>query len=89
MAMTRWDYEFVVYPHDEHGQELPGAPLREITKHASESAARSRAGRLAKRYNGPVDLAHAGEGNWGERYITTAEPSPYHASGYRFERITA
>jgi hypothetical protein len=85
--MTRFDFEFVVYPHDEHGQELPGAPLRELRKLTSESAARSRAGTLAKRYRGPVDLAHAGAGHWSERYMTTANPSSYHAAGYCFERI--
>jgi hypothetical protein len=53
----------------------------------SDSAAKAAAGRLAKRNGGPVDLAFAGGAEWNERYITTAAPSPYHASGYRFERL--
>ena len=54
----------------------------------SESAARSVAGRMAKKINGPVDLAMAGSADWSDRYITTASPSEFHASGYRFERLT-
>lgn len=54
---------------------------------ASDSAARAKAGRLAKKINGPVDLARAGGAEWNERYITTANPSEYHAAGYRFERL--
>ncbi|PBB41743.1 hypothetical protein CK222_21545 [Mesorhizobium sp. WSM3866] len=53
----------------------------------SDSAARAKAGRMAKRCNGPVDLARAGAAPWDERYITTASPSQFHASGYRLERL--
>lgn len=56
------------------------------------SSARGYAGRLAKRINGPVDLAYAYQAgepaqDWADRYVTTAAPSEYHASGYRFERL--
>ncbi|TGT90865.1 hypothetical protein EN804_05890 [Mesorhizobium sp. M8A.F.Ca.ET.161.01.1.1] len=53
----------------------------------SDSAARAKAGRMAKRNNAPVDIALAGAAPWNERYITTASPSDFHASGYRFERL--
>ena len=54
----------------------------------TDSAARAKAGRLAKRVDGPVDLALAGAAEWDERYITTANPSTFHSTGYRFERLT-
>lgn len=53
----------------------------------NEASAKARAGRLAKRNGGPVDLARAGTSDWSRRYITTAAPSEFHASGYRFERL--
>src|SRR3546814_6840473 len=55
---------------------------------ASHSAARAKAGRIAKQIGGPVDLALAGAAPWDDRYITTASPSEHHASGYRLERLT-
>jgi hypothetical protein len=55
--------------------------------YASDSAARGAAGLLAKRNNGPVDLAYAGDEPWDKRYITTAAPSEYHTAGYRHERL--
>lgn len=51
--------------------------------------ARTHAGKLAKKMGGPVDLAKAGDGEWSERYITTAAASEYHTAGYRFERLDA
>ena len=79
-------FEFHAYHGDEGGSVASQAvittePLR------SDSAAKSKAGRLAKAINGPVDLAYAGGAEWDERYITTASPSEFHASGYRFERL--
>lgn len=59
-----------------------------VEDYVSESAARNAAGRQAKQDNGPCDLAHNGDEPWEERYITTASPSEYHATGYRFERLT-
>lgn len=59
----------------------------EVHRVVSKSAARARAGRLAKKYNGSVDIAHASSGEWNERYITTASPSEYHSTGFRFERL--
>lgn len=53
----------------------------------TESAAKAKAGRIAKRIDGPVDLAYAGAADWPERYVTTAMPSQFHAQGYRFERL--
>ena len=71
--------------HDFSGEAL----IPEVTtaRLASDSAARSRAGRLAKRAGGPVDLAFAGGAPWSERYITTAGASACHATGYYFERL--
>lgn len=62
-------------------------PVVTFERCAGDSAARAKAGRLAKSTGGPVDLALAGGGEWGDRYITTANPSEYHATGYRFERL--
>lgn len=56
---------------------------------SGDSAARSKAGRLAKKFDGPVDLAYAGAADWSDRYITTASPSTFYSSGYRFERLEA
>lgn len=53
----------------------------------SDSAARSWAARLAKASGGPVDLARAGNADWNERYMTTAAPCEFSASGCRFERL--
>jgi hypothetical protein len=80
-------FEFRVFPADEDGCMDTTAELREITDHEDRQAAKSRGGSLAKRYNGPVDIAYAGNAPWADRYITTASPSKYHSRGYRFERI--
>jgi hypothetical protein len=53
----------------------------------SDAAAKAKAGRLAKSMGGPVDLARSGSADWSERYLTTAAPSDFHVSGYRFERL--
>lgn len=75
-------YEFVRYDQN----VMPIAT--EVLEFKSDSAARSRAGRFAKADNGPCDLAEVGIADWGDRYMTTAIPSKYHATGYQFERIT-
>ncbi len=80
-------YELHAFAGDEDGviadnPEVETVSLRDV------NAARSRAGRLAKRIRGPVDLAYSGKQPWNERYITTAIPSEFHAMGYRFERLT-
>jgi hypothetical protein len=76
------EYEFVSYGEDAGGPQA-------IERHtlASESSARSKAGSIAKKINGPVDIAVAGAENWDQRYVTTASPSEFHTSGYRFERL--
>jgi hypothetical protein len=74
-------FEFVVYDDNVREIERLTLPMR------GDSAAKAKAGSLAKRSNGPVDLAYAGDADWPDRYITTAAPSEYHAKGYRFERL--
>lgn len=66
----------------DHNPEVRIESLRDI------AAAKGKAGRFAKQINGPVDLAYAGDEPWNERYLTTAAPSIYHKSGYRFERLS-
>lgn len=62
-------------------------PQVEVQHYRNEAAARGHAGRWSKRVNGPVDIAFAGDEPWADRYITTASPSEFHKSGYRFERL--
>lgn len=62
-------------------------PQIETQYYRDVAALKGHAGRWAKRVNGPVDVAYAGAEPWAERYITTASPSEFHASGYRFERL--
>lgn len=50
----------------------------------NENAARGRAGRLAKKNGGPVDLIKSGPRY---RYVTTAIPNEFHKTGYQFEAI--
>lgn len=62
-------YELHAFAGDEDGviadnPEVETVSLRDV------NAARSRAGRLAKRIRGPVDLAYSGKQPWDERYIT-------------------
>ena len=74
-------YEFVEF--DGEGRELD----RHILRKSSDSAARAQAGRMAKASGGLVDLARAGNVEWNDRYLTTASPSEFHSTGYRFERL--
>jgi hypothetical protein len=79
-------FELHAYKGDEFGVLAERA---EVTyERGSESAVRAKAGRMAKRFNGPVDLALAGNAEWNERYMTTASPSEFHSAGYRFERLS-
>lgn len=79
-------FEFHVYRGDDDGAVASSA---EIFTHrlSGDSAARAKAGRYAKLFKGPVDLAVAGGADWSDRYLTTASPSGHHASGYRLERL--
>lgn len=79
--MTQLQYELV--PYDEDLREMD----RIIIRKSGDAAARSHAGRVAKANSGPCDLARAGKAEWNDRYLTTAAPSEFHASGYRFERL--
>jgi len=75
-------FEFHAYRSDVGGPDV-------MTHEYEETAqAKAYAGRLAKRINGPVDLARAGSEPWADRYITTASPREYHAARYRFERLS-
>lgn len=80
-------FEFHAYAGDEFGSTASKAEVTIVPLH-SDSAARSRAGRMAKRVNGPVDLARAGAAEWNDRYITTAKPCDIRQAGYRFERVS-
>lgn len=62
-------------------------PVVTFLRLRGDTAARAKAGRIAKNTKGPVDLAYAGSAEWSERYITTANPCEFTASGYRFERL--
>lgn len=80
--MRRTLYQF--RPFGELLEELPS-----IERYApSDAAAIARAGTIAKRNQGPVDIAVAGDAPWDERYITTVAPSEFHAKGFRAERLT-
>ena len=87
--MRQTCYEFHVYSGDTATGIHSDVPERFYEHLASDSRARSMAGRLAKKSGGPVDLAYAEKEDWSERYITTASPSEYHSAGYRFERLGA
>lgn len=89
--MSVLQFELRAYPSDEQGafKSFGHCPEVSIESVRDIAAARGRAGRLAKRVNGPVDLAYAGDASWADRYITTASPSEYHSTGYRFERLDA
>ena len=81
--MTRRTGRFEFHCYNENAEFIG----MHVEDHHSESAARSAAGREAKKNGGPVDLCHAGDEIWEDRYITTAAPSEYHATGYRTERL--
>lgn len=77
-------FEFHIF--DENAESV-GVELHEFEETVQ---AKAKAGALAKKNGGPVDLArypidHTDE--WNLRYITTAMPSEYHVKGYRFERL--
>lgn len=76
-------FEFRAYPDEARGPEVVS-----FEQMSGDQAARSKAGRLSRMINGPVDIARAGSGDWADRYLTTASPSEFHAAGYRFERLT-
>lgn len=84
--MRTTKFEFHAYAGDDTGR-VASTPTITTERLRDINAARGKAGRLAKSGNGPVDLAYAGNTGWEHRYITTAAPSPHHASGYRFERL--
>ena len=75
-------YQFHCYNED---AEFIGMHVED---HVSESAARNAAGRQSKENGGPLDLCFEGDEPWDERYITTAAPSEFHKTGFRFERLT-
>ncbi|RUW56829.1 hypothetical protein [Mesorhizobium sp. M8A.F.Ca.ET.021.01.1.1] len=85
--MIKLNFEFQSYKGDDDGNIATTADII-FQPFASDSAAKNYAGRLAKRINGPVDIARAGAAPWDGRYLTTAAPSKVHAAGYRFERLT-
>lgn len=74
---------FELVPFDQDGREMDRITIEK----PSEAAVRSHAGRVAKANNGPVDIARAGDEDWNDRYVTTAAPSEFHATGYYFERL--
>ncbi len=76
-------FQFELHPYNADGGEQPV----EVVMCVSDAAARAKAGRMAKRNGGPVDLARAGAASWADRYMTTASPSEFHASGFCFERV--
>lgn len=75
--------QYELRPFDATGREMETVFVRK----SGDAAARSQAGRLSVANDGPVDLARAGNADWGDRYITTASPSEYHKAGFRFERL--
>lgn len=83
-------FEFHAYEGDEDGN-LASQPEVIFDRFRDIAAARGYAGRLAKRINGPVDVAYGepASENWNERYLTTASPADKRIwkSGFRFERI--
>lgn len=80
-------FEFHAFKGNSDGDHAATADVT-VARLRSDSVARTKAGRLAKRIGGPVDLAFAGAAPWNDRYITTASPSEYHSTGYRFEKLT-
>lgn len=78
---TKRDYQFVIYDENADFIRTRVEPFAETVQ------AKRHAGKLCKRHGGPVDLAFAEGGDWAARYISTAEPSPVHMSGYRTTRL--
>ena len=80
-------FELRAYPADDNSAFASDQPAVSVIDVRDLAAARGKAGRLAKRINGPVDLAYAGDESWATRYITTASPFDFTVCGYRFERL--
>lgn len=79
-------FEFHAYPTTD--SDIPAStPIVTVEQFDETSSAKAHAGRLAKRLNGPVDLAKAGDTSWADRYIATASPSEHHSTGYRLEKF--
>lgn len=79
-------FEFHAYKGDEYGA-IADRPEVTTAEYEEKVSAVGYAGRMAKRIQGPVDVALAGESPWEDRYITTAAPCSYRISGSRFERL--
>lgn len=79
-------FEFVHYGKD--ASENPEG-VRTYRAFRSDAGAKSHAGRLARKIDGPVDIARAGGAAWNDRYMTTANPADpeFWANGYSFERL--
>lgn len=78
-------YEFHVYAGGDDGHAAEADILHRYFQ--SEGSAKAHGGRLARNRRGPVDIAEQGDGPWEDRYITTAQPSAFHAKGYSFGRL--
>lgn len=76
------NFELVIYDADAKYVRSEGGSFK------SDSAAKGYAGRMSKNMGGPVDVAFLDGRPWDERYITTAMPSEFHSTGYRFERLS-
>lgn len=74
---------YELHPYDCAVKALPSFEIDA----PSERSAIGRAGTVAKRNNGPVDVARVDGGDWSTRYVTTVSPSEYHAHGYSEQRI--
>lgn len=81
-------FEFRIFPADQFGGMNTADERTKVEDLPNCNAARNRAGSLAKKNNGPVDLAYAGDEPWEDRYITTASPCEYSVRGFRHERLT-
>lgn len=86
------NFEFHAYRATGTSGEIASKPEVTTKEFAETAQAKGFGGRLAKKVNGPVDIAFAYQAgeiaqDWDHRYITTAAPSEHHASGYRFERL--
>lgn len=86
-SLRMTEFEFHVFPADEHGRMDSADEFIETKCLIDQTAAKGYAGMLAKRHRGPVDIAYAGDELWYERYVTTASPSEHHRRGFRFERL--
>lgn len=77
-TLTATVYEFNRYSATEDG-DVSAEPVEIVTKPClTEGAARAEARSMARKHQGPVDLALAGDEPWSERYVGTAVPAwPY------------